>query len=41
MIELNPCFPDMRRGIFLGNLHVVTPEGGRCLQAYPLEFVCV
>ena len=41
MIELNPCFPDMRRGIFLGNLHVVTPEGGRCLQAYPLEFVRV
>ena len=41
VIEPNPCSPDMRKGVFLGDLHVVTPEGGRCLQAYPMEFFCV
>ncbi|HEU5422937.1 MAG TPA: M24 family metallopeptidase [Nitrolancea sp.] len=39
MIEPNPTTPDKKRGIFLGALHVVTPEGGRNLHKYPLAFV--
>ncbi len=38
MIEPNPVVRDTGRGVFLGALHVVTPEGGRCLHSHPLEF---
>ncbi len=41
MIEPNPTTPDLRRGVFLGALCVVTPEGGRCLQEHPLDFAVV
>lgn len=41
MIEPNPTTPDLRRGVFLGALCVVTPEGGRCLQQHPLDFAVV
>ncbi|HXF81560.1 MAG TPA: M24 family metallopeptidase [bacterium] len=41
MIEPNPTTPDLRSGVFLGALCVVTPEGGRCLQQHPLEFAVV
>jgi Xaa-Pro dipeptidase len=41
MIEPNPATPDLTRGVFLGALCVVTPEGGRCLQEHPLEFAVV
>jgi Xaa-Pro dipeptidase len=41
VIEPNPATPDLRRGMFIGALHVVTPEGGRCLHAHPLEFAVV
>lgn len=41
MIEPNPTGPDLRAGVFLGALCVVTPEGGRCLQEHPLDFVVV
>ncbi|NPV71877.1 MAG: aminopeptidase P family protein [Firmicutes bacterium] len=38
MIEPNPCSLDLKKGIFLGSLHVVTGTGCRCLQEFPLEF---
>src|SRR5579883_2165245 len=41
VIEPNPTTPDLTRGVFLGALCVVTPEGGRCLQEHPLEFAVV
>ena len=37
MIEPNPATPDLKKGLFLGALHVVTPEGGYCLQKHPLD----
>jgi len=39
MIEPNPCSMDLKKGIFLGSLHVVTQNGCRCLQKFPLEFI--
>jgi len=41
MIEPNPVAPDQRHGIFLGNLHVITPDGARNLQRFPTEFIAV
>ncbi len=41
MVEPNPVTADLKRGIFVGALHVVTPDGGRCLQQHPLEFAVV
>ncbi len=41
VIEPNPATPDLRRGMFLGALHVVTPEGGRSLHGHALEFAVV
>ena len=37
MIEPNPATPDLKKGLFLGALHVVTQEGGFCLQKHPLD----
>jgi methionine aminopeptidase len=39
MIEPNPCTPNLLKGTFLGGRHLVTPEGARSLQKYPVEFV--
>lgn len=41
MVEPNPTSPDLKRGVFLGALFVVTPEGGRPLQQHPLDFAVV
>ncbi len=41
MIEPNPVSPDQKRGIFLGNLHVITEDGARNLQQYPTTFTVV
>jgi len=41
MIEPNPATTDGKRGVFLGALHVVTPEGGRNLHNHTLDFVRV
>ena len=37
MIEPNPATPDLKKGLFLGALHVVTKDGGFCLQKHPLD----
>lgn len=39
MLEPNPTYPDHKRGLFLGSLHVVTPDGGRNLHKHSLDFV--
>ena len=41
MVEPNPTTPDLKRGVFLGALYVVTPHGGRPLQQHPLDFAVV
>lgn len=41
VVYFNPCTPDFKKGIFLGNLHLITERGAECLQKYPLEFVTV
>jgi Xaa-Pro aminopeptidase len=41
MIEPNPATPDVKKGVFLGALHVVTPEGGYNLHKHPLDFAIV
>ncbi len=41
MIEPNPTTPDLARGVFLGALCVVTPQGGQSLQRHPLDFAVV
>jgi len=41
MIEPNTVDPDQNRGIFAGNLHVVTETGSRNLQKFPKEFIVV
>ncbi len=41
MIEPNPATPDLKKGLFLGALHVVTKEGGYCLHKHPLDFAVV
>jgi Xaa-Pro aminopeptidase len=41
VIQPNPATADLRRGVHLGALHVVTREGGRNLQRHPLDFVVV
>jgi Xaa-Pro aminopeptidase len=38
MIEPNPCSQDIRRGVFFGDIHRVTSEGGISLQRFPLDF---
>jgi Xaa-Pro dipeptidase len=38
MIEPNPCSQDLRRGVFLGDIHRVTPDGGKPLQKFPIDF---
>jgi len=39
MIEPNPCTPDLRKGVFLGNANRVTEYGGKSYQKFPLEFI--
>jgi len=39
MIEPNPCTPDLRKGVFLGNANRVTEYGGKSYQIFPLEFI--
>jgi Xaa-Pro aminopeptidase len=39
MVEPNPATPDLKAGVFLGALHVVTKDGGFNLQKHPLDFV--
>lgn len=39
MLEPNPTYSDHKHGLFLGALHVVTPEGGKNLHEHPLDFV--
>jgi len=39
VIEPNPCTPDLRAGIFLGDLNRVTQNGGESLHQYPLELI--
>ena len=41
MVEPNPCTPDLRAGIFLGDVNVVTPAGGQSLHATPMEFIVI
>ncbi len=41
MVEPNPCTDDLKTGVFLGNLHVVTDAGARSLQQYPLELIAL
>lgn len=41
MIEPNPCTPDYRAGIFLGDVGVVRKDGWQSLHRFPLEFVVV
>jgi Xaa-Pro aminopeptidase len=41
MVEPNPVTPDLKRGLFLGALHVVTKDGGYNLHKHPLDFVVV
>ncbi len=38
-VEPNPCTPDLRAGVMVGNLNVVTPNGGRSLHGVPLDLV--
>jgi Xaa-Pro dipeptidase len=37
-IEPNPCTHDIGRGVFLGDIHRVTPDGGKPFQKFPLDF---
>jgi Xaa-Pro aminopeptidase len=39
VIEPNPCTPDVKGGMFFGDLNRVTPNGGESLHKYPLELV--
>lgn len=39
VVEPNPCTPDLRAGVMLGNLNIVTRSGGRSLQKTPLDLV--
>jgi Xaa-Pro dipeptidase len=39
VIEPNPCTRDLRKGVFLGDLHRVTNKGAVSYQQFPLEFV--
>lgn len=41
VIQPNPVTPDERMGLQLGNLTVVTENGAKSLQEYPLRFICV
>ncbi len=41
MIEPNPCTPDYRAGIFLGDLGVIRRDGWHSLHKFPLQFVVV
>lgn len=37
-IEPNPCSQDIGRGVFLGDIHRVAPEGGKPFQKFPIDF---
>ena len=37
VIEPNPCTPDLKSGIFLGDLCVVTENGAESLHTYPID----
>lgn len=39
MIEPNPCTPDLRMGVFIGNANRITPYGGKSYQKFPMEFL--
>ncbi len=41
MVEPNPCTLDLRAGIFLGDVNVVTPDGGQSLHKSPMEFIVI
>lgn len=41
MIEPNPTTEARKKGVFLGSLHLVTPEGGKNLHPFPLDFAIV
>jgi Xaa-Pro aminopeptidase len=38
-VEPNPCTPDLRKGVFMGNLCRVTEQGGQSFQEYPPDLV--
>jgi len=40
MIEPNPC-SHIGQGVFLGDFHQVTPEGGKPFQKFPIDFLVV
>ncbi len=37
MVEPNPCSTDLKSGVFLGDLCVVTENGAESLHTYPIE----
>jgi len=39
VIHPNICTPDLRRGIYLGNMCRITSNGAQSYQKYPLEFI--
>ncbi len=41
VVEPNPCTPDLRAGVMLGNLNIVTSHGGCSLQKTALDLVVV
>ncbi len=41
MIEPNPTSKDFTKGVFFGNLCVVTSDGCRNLHKFPDEFVVI
>lgn len=41
MIEPNPCSQDICQGVFIGDVHRVTPEGGIPLHKFPIDFKVV
>lgn len=41
VIEPNPSTADLKKGFFIGNLNLITKNGVRSLQRYPLEFIDV
>ncbi len=37
VVEPNPCSTDLKSGVFLGDLCVVTENGAESLHTYPIE----
>jgi Xaa-Pro aminopeptidase len=40
-VEPNPCTPDFRAGIFLGDLNVIGTDGAASVQSRPLQLIVV